>query len=372
MARIYKVLRALFVLALIAMIPLALVLSHDSACGPVPSLSSDITQMKAIVQRCYGTHEVLSFEDVAKPVPADDQVLIKVHAASVNPLDWHYMHGTPYIMRLDSGIGTPKSSTFGVDFSGTIEAVGKSVKSFKPGDEVFGGRSGAFAEYVVVREAGSIVLKPANLTFEQSASMPIAAVTALQALRDKGRIAAGQKVLINGASGGVGSFAVQIAKSFGAEVTGVCSTRNVELVKSLGADFVIDYTKENFTEGDKHYDLIVDMVGNHALLDARRALTPNGNFVIVGGPDGNWLGPMAGPIKAMFLSPFVDQEFGMMLAEMNQKDLGILRDLVEAGKVTPVIDKTYTLSEVPQALEYLETGRARGKVVIVIQPDHTP
>ena len=221
--------------------------------------------MKAIVHRCYGSADVLKFEEIAKPIAADDEVLVKVRAASVNPLDWHYMSGTPYIMRMSSGLGAPENMRMGVDFAGIVEAVGKNVKRFKPGDEVFGGRTGALAEYVAVREDRTLALKPSNLSFEQAAAIPVAAITALQGLRDKGRLQPGQKVLINGASGGVGTFAVQIAKSFGAEVTGVCSTRNVEMVRSIGADHVIDYTKQNFTEGAQRYDLILDNVGNHSL-----------------------------------------------------------------------------------------------------------
>lgn len=363
----YKVLSVILVLVAVGLLSLALTLSHNSACGPAPELSDNTELMKAIVYRCYGSPDVLRFENVEKPTPADDELLVKVHAAAVNPLDWHYMRGTPYIMRVESGLGTPKTSQLGVDFAGTVEAVGRSVTRFKPGDEVFGGRTGAFAEYVRVRENRAVVLKPANLTFEQAASVPIAAITALQALRDKGRIQAGQKVLINGASGGVGTFAVQIAKSFGAEVTGVCSTRNVDMVRSIGADYVIDYTQEDFTKSEQRYDLIVDMVGNHALLEYKRVLNPEGIFVIVGGPDGKWLGPLASPIKALMLSPFVSQEFGMMLAELNQEDLTILRDLMQAGKVTPVIDRRYRLSEVPAAIRYLEEGHARGKVVVSLE-----
>ncbi|MCZ6762086.1 MAG: NAD(P)-dependent alcohol dehydrogenase [Gammaproteobacteria bacterium] len=320
--------------------------------------------MKAIVYRCYGSPDVLNFEDIAKPTPADDEVLVKVHAASVNPLDWHYMRGSPYVMRLMSGLGAPDDTSVGVDFAGTVEAVGKNVKGFKPGDEVFGVVSGAFAEYVTVREDRALALKPVNMTFEQSATVPIAGITALQALRDKGKIEPGQKVLINGASGGVGTFAVQIAKSFGAEVTGVCSTRNLEMVRSIGADHVIDYTRENYTESGNRYDLIIDNVGNHSPLANRRALSPDGTLVLVGGAKGNWLGPFEGSLKAMMLSPFVEQEFVTLMARMSKEDLAILRDLMQAGKVTPVIDTRYRLSEVPAAIRYSEEGHARGKIVI--------
>jgi NADPH:quinone reductase-like Zn-dependent oxidoreductase len=277
------------------------------------------------------------------------------------------MRGTPYIMRLDTGLRKPKVTQLGVDYSGTVEAVGKNITQFKPGDEVFGGRTGALAEYVTAAEDRAVALKPANLTFEQAAAVPIAAITALQAVRDKGKVQPGQKVLINGASGGVGTFAVQIAKSFGAHVTGVSSTRNLELVRSLGADEVIDYTQENFTEGEQHYDAILDMVGNHPLSAYRRVLEPNGIHVLVGGggPDaGNWLGPLSGPLKALISSPFVDHEHVTLMAELNKEDLTVLGDLMQAGKVTPVIDRRYPLSETAEAIRYLETGRARGKVVI--------
>src|SRR5712664_3464535 len=243
--------------------------------------------LKAIVYSDYGSPDVLKLEEIEKPTPGDDQVLVRVRAASVNPLDWHYMRGTPYFMRMEAGLRKPKVTRLGVDFAGTVEAVGRNVKRFKPGDEVFGGRTGAFGEYVTVREDRAVVLKPANLTFEQAASVPVAAITALQGLRDKGKVQPGQKVLINGASGGVGTFAVQIAKSFGAEVTGVCSTRNVDMVRSLGADHVIDYTKEDFTNSAQRYDLILDNVGNHSMLENRRILTPNGRFVLIGGGNAN-------------------------------------------------------------------------------------
>lgn len=325
-------------------------------------------RMKAVVHHEYGSPDVLRLETVDKPVPNDEQLLIRVHAASVNPLDWHSMRGTPYLMRLDAGLRRPKSTRLGVDFSGIVEAVGRNVTGFKPGDEVFGGKNGAFAEYVCATPR-AVVAKPANLTFEQAASVPIAAVTALQGLRDSGKLRAGESVLINGASGGVGTFAVQIARVLGAEVTGVCSTRNVELVRSLGADRVVDYTRENFTEGTERYDLILDMVGNHDLLDLRRVLKPAGRYVMVGGPSGRWTRPMDRALRAMILSRFVSQEMGMCLANLNPEDLATLRDLMAEGKVTPVIDREYKLSEVPEAIRYLETGRARGKVVIAVDGD---
>ena len=326
--------------------------------------------MKAIVYSDYGLSN-LKLENIEKPVPNDDQILVKVRAASVNPYDWHFVEGTPYIMRMMGvGLRKPKDIQLGVDFAGTVEAVGKNVTQFKPGDEVFGGRGGAFAEYVCRRAEGAVALKPANLTFEQAASVNIAGITALQALRDKGKVQPGQKVLINGASGGVGTFAVQIAKTFGADVTGVCSTRNVDLVRSLGADHVIDYTKEDFAKGTERYDVILDNVPNHSLSECRRILTPNGKYVMIGGGgpnDSRWVGPFGRVIKTMVLSPFTSQKMGMMMADANGKDLTILADMMQSGKLKPVIDRTYKLNEVPAAIAYLEEGHARGKVVITVE-----
>ena len=329
--------------------------------------------MKAVVYTNYGSPDVLEIRDIKKPVPNDDQVLIKVRAASINPLDWHFIEGTPYIMRMGTGLRKPKDPRLGVDMAGEVEAVGKNVTQFKPGDEVFGARTGAFAEYVCARADKAVVLKPANITFEQAASVAIAAVTALQGLRDKGHLQPGQKVLINGASGGVGTFAVQIAKSFGAEVTGVCSTRNLDLVRSLGADHVIDYTKEDFTKGEQRYDLILDNVGTQPLSGFRHALQPKGICVMIGGGgpnDGGLIGPMARPVKALLLSPFISQKMGMFMAELNKKDLTILGDLMQSGKVTPVIDRTYPLSQIADAIRYLEQGHARGKVIISMEQEN--
>jgi NADPH:quinone reductase-like Zn-dependent oxidoreductase len=363
-----KILGIVVLLIALAVVSLAVTLSYDSECGESPALPGDAQRMKAIVYHCYGSPDVLKLEDVEMPTPADNEVLVKVHAASVNPLDWHYMRGSPYIMRMESGIGAPTNPRLGVDYSGTVVAVGKDVTRFQTGDEVFGGRNGAFAEYLTAREDRSIVHKPSNISFEQAASVPIAALTALQSLRDHGQLKAGQKVLINGASGGVGTFAVQIAKSMGAEVTGVCSTRNVDMVRSLGADQVIDYTQENFAEGTVQYDLILDMVGNHSLLSLGEVMTPDGILVIVGSSSkGNFLGPMARPINALLLSPFVSQSMGMMLAELNPQDLAVMSELMQNGKVTPVIDRSFSLSEVPDAVRYVEDGHARGKVVISIE-----
>src|SRR2546421_1158903 len=327
--------------------------------------------MKAIVYCDYGLSN-LKLEEIEKPTPTDDQVLVRVRAASVNPYDWHFVEGSPKIMRaMGVGLRKPKDTRLGVDFAGTVEAAGKNVTQFKPGDEVFGGRGGAFAEYVCRRAEGAIALKPASISFEQAASINIAGITALQGVRDKAKIETGQKVLINGASGGVGTFAVQIAKSFGAEVTGVCSTRNGDLVKSLGADHVVDYTKEDFTKSDQRYDAILDNVANHSLSEFRRVLTPKGKYVMITGGGVNEqgvFGVMMRPLKAMVLSKFVDQQMGMMMADSSQKDLNILADMMQSGKMKPVIDRTYnSLNQIPEALRYLEEGHARGKVVITVE-----
>ena len=326
--------------------------------------------MKAIVYCDYGVAN-LKLQDIEKPAPADDQLLVRVRAASVNPYDWHFIEGSPKIMRaMGIGLRKPKHTRLGVDFAGTVEAVGKNVTQFKPGDDVFGGKTGAFAEYVCARAAGSVALKPASLTFEQAASINIAGITALQAVRDKGKVQPGHKVLINGASGGVGTFAVQVAKSYGAHVTGVCSTRNVDMVRSLGADRVIDYTREDFTKSSERYDVIIDNVANHSLLENRRVLKPKGIYVLIGGggpSEQGLIGPLAKPIKAMLLSPFVSQKMGMMMADPSNKDLTILGDMMQSGKLKPVIDRTYKLSEVPEAIRYLEQGHARGKVIITLE-----
>ncbi len=364
----YKILGVLGILVALGVLSLALAMSHTSACGPAPSPPAGATLMKGIVYRCYGSPAVLRYEDIPRPTAADDEVLVRVHAASVNPLDWHYLEGTPYMVRMDAGFGKPQNPRLGVDFAGTVEAVGRKVTRFKPGDDVFGGKFGAFAEYVAVREDRAIALKPGNVTFEQAAAVPIAALTALQALRDKGHIRAGQKVLVNGASGGVGTFAVQIAKSFGAEVTGVCSTRNVELVRSIGADHVIDYTREDFTTGTQHYDLIVDIVGTHSLLEYKRVLNPKGTLVMIGSTTpGYWFGWLKDPIQALVLSPFMSQRFSMILTDLNKEDLTAMGTLMQSGKVRSVIDRRYKLSETPDALRYLEAGHARGKVVVTVE-----
>jgi NADPH:quinone reductase-like Zn-dependent oxidoreductase len=365
----YKILSVIGVLAAVSASALAIAISHNSPCGAAPP-PANASLMKAVVYRCYGAPEVLKLEQIPQPPQADKRMLVKVHAASVNPLDWHYMRGEPYLMRLGAGIGVPDDIHMGVDFAGTVVSVGKDVTRFKPGDAVFGGKGGAFGEYVSVAESGSVALKPINMTFEQAAAVPIAAVTALQALRDKGKLRAGQTVLINGASGGVGTYAVQIAKAYGADVTGVCSTKNLSLVKSIGADQVVDYTQEDFTKGSRQYDLILDTVGTHALSEYRHVLKPQGALVIVGSLDkGPWLGPLSGTIDAMLYSPFVSQQMNFLFADLNPGDLNELRELIQAGKVQSVIDKRYALSDVPEAIRYLEQGHARGKVVIAVDDD---
>ncbi|HEY3368220.1 MAG TPA: NAD(P)-dependent alcohol dehydrogenase [Symbiobacteriaceae bacterium] len=322
--------------------------------------------MKAIVNQKYGSPDVLELKEVEKPAPNDDEVLIKVHAASLNAADWHLLRADPFPVRLESGLLEPKRKVLGADVAGRVEAVGRNVKQFQPGDEVFGDISGCgfggFAEYVCASE-NALVLKPANLSFEEAAAVPMAAVTALQALRDKGQIQSGQKVLINGASGGVGTFAVQIAKSFGAEVTGVCSTGKMEIVRSIGADQVIDYTKEDFTQTGQRYDLILAANGYRSISHYKRALSPKGIYVMTGGSTAQMFQAMLlGPVMSMIGS----NKMGSMLARPSQTDLAFIRELVEAGKVVPVIDRHYMLSKVPDALRYLEEGHARGKIVITL------
>ncbi len=325
-------------------------------------------KMLAVVFHEYGSPDVLKLESTDKLLPNETQVLIRVRAAAANALDWHVTRGSPYVMRLGGGLKAPHDPRMGVDVAGVVEAVGSQVTRFKPGDEVYGVAPGAFAEYALASEK-RLVKKPASFSFEQAAAIPVAAMTALQGLRDSGKVQPGQKVLINGASGGVGTFAVQIAKALGAEVTAVCSTRNVELVRSLGADHVIDYKLEDFTHGAERYDVILDVVGIHSLYAMRGVLKPTGILVLIGGggPDaGNWVGAIARPIKAFFMSPFLEQEVTFLLADVNPDDLQVMNTLIEAGKVTPVIDRTYPLSETPEAMRYMETGRARAKVIITV------
>jgi len=323
--------------------------------------------MKAIVYYRYGSPDVLELQEIDKPVVKDDEVLIKVRAASANAGDWHLLRADPFLVRAMAGLLKPKYNILGADLAGRVEEIGRNVRQFQPGDEVFGDISGcgfgAFAEYVCVPENAALALKPASMTFEEAAAVPAAALTALQALRDKGQIQQGQKVLINGASGGVGTFAVQIAKSFGAEVTGVCSTRNLEMVRSIGADHVIDYTKEDFTRNGQLYDLIHAANGYHSISDYRRALSSKGTYVMTGGT-------MAQMFQAMILGPWMSatssKKMGNMLVKPNREDLAFIKELLEAGKVVPVIDRRYPLGEVPEAIRYLEEGHAQGKVVITV------
>ena len=323
--------------------------------------------MRAIVRNTYGSPDVLELQEIDKPDVTDDEVLVRVRAASVNRADWYTLTGTPYVGRTQLGLLKPKSNRLGVDFAGTVEAVGRDVTQFRPGDEVFGGRSGAFAEYVCVREDRAVVPKPANVTFDEAAAVPVAAITALQGLRDKGQIQPGQKVLINGASGGVGTFAVQIAKAFGAEVTGVCSTRNVDLVRSIGADHVIDYTQEDFTRSDRRYDLMLDVAGSRSWSACRRVLNPQATLVIVGAPKGNRLiGPLSHIVKVRLAALRSSQKVVFFIAKFNKADMAVLRELLEAGKVTPVMDGRYELSEIADALRYMGEGHCRGKVVITV------
>lgn len=318
--------------------------------------------MKAIVFKRYGGPEVLELQEIDKPAPREDDVLIKVRAASVNPLDWHFMRGEPYLIRTMTGFGTPKQTRVGVDVAGEIEAVGAKASEFKPGDAVFGASQGSFAEYVCTK-APVIALKPANVSFEHAAAANIGGSTALQALR-AAKVQPGQKVLINGAAGGVGTFAVQIAKIFGAHVTGVCSTRNIEMVRSIGADRVIDYTREDFTRGDERYDVILDNIANHPLRAFRRILTRKGVYLMIGGASGKWLAPMDGALKAMLLSMFVSQKLSLHLSRSSREDLITLGEWLAEGKITPVIDRQYELQEVPEAVRYVEQGHARGKVIV--------
>jgi NADPH:quinone reductase-like Zn-dependent oxidoreductase len=327
--------------------------------------------MKAIVQDKYGSpHELLELKDIGEPVVEDNAVLVRVHATSVNPADWHLLRGEPYIARLQLGLRNPKHAVLGCDVAGQVEVVGRNVTTLQPGDEVFGSPFmhgfGAFAERVVVPE-NLLAPKPANLSFEQAAAVPLAASTALQGLRDHGRIEPGQSVLIIGASGGVGTFAVQIAKALGAEVTAVCSTRNVDMVRSFGADHVIDYTRDDFTRGERRYDLILQVAGSSSPSDCRRALTPKGTLVLISGEsEDRWIGPVDRIVKALLMSPFVSQRMVNFTVAPNQEDLQALRELIEAGEVSPAIDRTYSLTEVPEAIRYLEEGHARGKLVISV------
>jgi NADPH:quinone reductase-like Zn-dependent oxidoreductase len=322
--------------------------------------------VKATVHHRFGSPHVLELQDIPQPAVGDDGVLVRVRASSVNPAEWYAVTGRPYIARPAMGLRRPKQTVPGADFAGTVEAVGSAVTDLRPGDEVFGGTSsGAFAEYLCVRQ--TVAAKPANLTFEQAAAVPTAAVTALQGLRDHGRLRPGQRVLINGASGGVGTFAVQLAKAFGAEVTGVCSTRNVDLVSSLGADHVVDYTQEDFTRSGQRYDLLLDVAGSRSWSDCQRVLGQDATLVLVGGPKTNsWTGPLGHVAGVRLASLRARQKVVFFVAKFTREDFLVLAELLEAGKVTAVIDRQYQLTEVPAALTYLGEGHARGKVVITV------
>ena len=324
--------------------------------------------MKAIVQDRYGSPDNLKFEEVEKPTPADNEVLVRVHAASVNALDWHVMRGDPYLARLSIGFGGPRAKSRGRDLAGVVEAVGRNVSRLRPGDEVFGEADGAFAEYACARDT-MVDSKPANLTFEQAAAVPLAGNTALMGVRDQARLQPGQRILINGASGGVGLYAVQIAKALGAEVTGVCSTRNVELVRTAGADHVADYARDDFTRDGQRYDVVFDLVGNHSLTDLRRALTPEGTLILSGGgvfTGGSFFGPMGLMLRGQAMSRFVRQRLVILQVAQSKENLAALREFAEAGKLTPTIDRTYPLSEAAEAIRYLEHEHARAKVVITV------
>jgi len=364
----YKILNGVVAVLVVGYAALAITVSHDSPCPPAPPLAAGAESMRSITQRCYGVPQGVRVETIAKPVPGDEQVLIKVHASSVNPAEWYGTSGQPRIMRLWGGIGLPSDWKLGYDMAGTVEAVGAKVTRFKPGDEVYGGVHGALAQYVVAREQGNFVAKPENMSFEEAAGIPIAAMTALQGLRDSGGIKAGQKVLINGASGGVGTYAVQIAKSFGAEVTGVCSTRNVEMVRSLGADHVIDYTREDFTKGTQRYDLILDNVGSQGFLAMTDVVKPDGTIVVVGARRS---GGMLGPIKRIawmkIMDLFIEPRTAFFVANVNKADLEFLASLVRDGKMKTVIDRRYPLEQTGEALQYLGEGHARAKIIVTLE-----
>ena len=323
--------------------------------------------MKAICREAYGLPEVLELREIDKPAPADDEVLVRVRAASVNPVDWHALTGTPYLVRTQEGLRRPKGQRVGTDFAGTIEATGKAVERFQPGADVFGVRDGALGEYVCIREDRALAVKPANVSFEQAAAVPVAGVTALQGLRDKGGLKPGQKVVVNGASGGVGTFAVQIAKALGAEVTAVCSTRNLDQARALGADRVIDYTREDFTRSAGPCDVLLDIAGNRSWRDSRRVLAPSGTLVVVGGPKQNRVfGPLGKQLWLKLRSVPGDRRVEMMLAKVTREELEFLGGLLEDGRLTPVIERTYVLAETAEAFDQLGQGHAQGKLVVAI------
>jgi len=324
--------------------------------------------MKAAVRDRYGSPaDVVELREIDTPVPADDEVLVRVRAASLNLSDWYGVIGRPWVGRAMMGLRKPKDSRLGTDYAGTVEAVGKDVTQFRPGDEVFGGRDGALAEYVAAKADRGIVPKPANVSFEEAAAVPVAALTALQGLRDQGQLQPGQKVLVHGASGGVGTFAVLIAKALGAEVTAVCSTRNVEIARSLGADHVVDYTQEDFARRGERYDLLVDIAGGRSWSDCKRVLEPHGTLVIVGGPrKSRLLGPLGGVIRLRLGALFGSRKVAFFIARFNKEDMEALRELLEAGKLTPVVDARYELSQVADAFQYMGEGHPRGKIVVTV------
>ncbi|HEX6396844.1 MAG TPA: NAD(P)-dependent alcohol dehydrogenase [Steroidobacteraceae bacterium] len=365
-----KIFLSLGAVLVVGIAALMLTLSHESPCPAAPLWAGGVESMRAVTHRCYGAPgQTLAVERIAKPKPAAGKVLVKIRAASVNPYEWHVVSGKPYFMRLGSGVGAPQDIRVGYDMAGVVEAVGDGVTRFKVGDEVFGGAYGALAEYGVVDEKhGDLVMKPPNVSFEAAAGVLIAGGTALEAVRDQGRVAAGQNVLINGASGGVGTYAIQLAKAYGARVTAVCSTRNVELVRSLGADHVVDYTREDFTSGSPQYDVIIDNVGNRDFLDLRRVVKPTGTIVTISGPKtNNFLGPMSRIVKMKMLAPFIDQKLAFFVADVDVPDLELFAKLMQEGKVKTVIDRRYPLEQVGEALEYIGGGHARGKVVVTLE-----
>lgn len=356
----------LVLLLVIALGAGAFVISRSAECPTAPPSPGSTGTMRGILHLCYGSPEALFYTDIARPEPGPGEIRVSVEAAGVNPLDWHTVRGSPYIMRLSSGLNRPGDPRFGVDFAGTVEAVGEGVSRFEVGQRVFGGYPGAFAQFLVMPEDRAVAPLPQGISFAEGAAVGVAATTALQALRDHGQLQPGQKVLINGASGGVGTFAVQIAANMGAEVYGVCSTRNVQRVRALGAQHVYDYTREDYTQGDQRFDLIVDMVGNHSPAANAGVLKPDGKLVIVGGAKGDWLGPLMGPVKALLSAPFVEQEMVILLARLKSADMIALADLLASGAVVPVIDRSFALSETAQAVAYSETGRARGKIILQV------
>lgn len=361
----YKILYGFLGVLAVVLLAAAITLSYTAPCGPAAAVDdADGDAARAWVRRCYGSPDVLELVRIAKPLPGASEVLVRVRAASYNPLDRHYLFGSPYLMRLGSGLGKPDDPRTGVDFAGIVEAVGDGVTRFNVGDRVYGGATGAFGEFLLLGEDDAVVRIPEGVSFGDAASLPIAAMSALQALRDAGNVQPGDKVLINGASGGVGTFAVQIARLLGAEVHAVCSTRNVELVRSLGADRVFDYRKESYLDGGERYDVIVDLVGNYSAGANRKVMEPGGTLVLVGGPKGDWIAPLQRPLGAMALSLFVDERFEVFLATFNQEDLSFLVSMVAEGTLRPVIGQRFDFAAVPDAFRYAESHSTQGKIVI--------